>query len=58
MAHGDEYECPTGKISISEIDEVKSQVENKFQELINQGAISEGCKPYVLYQILAFEECS
>lgn len=58
LAHGDEYECPTGKINVSEIEEVKSEVENKFQELINQGAISEGCKPYVSYQILAFEECS
>lgn len=58
LAHGDEYECPTGKIDVSTIEEVKSDVENKLQELINQGVISEGCKPNILYQILAFEECS
>lgn len=58
LAHGDEYECPTGKIDISKIEEIKSDVENKLQELIDQGVISEDCKENIVYEILAFEECS
>lgn len=58
LAHGDEYSCPTGKIEISKVEEVRNEVENKLQELIELGVISKEFKADTAYKILAFEECT
>lgn len=58
LAHGDQYECPTHKIEIGIIEAVRNEVENQLQELIELGVISENCRAFDSYKILAFEECS
>lgn len=58
FACGDEYDCPTGKIEISRVEEVRSDVENKLRELVELGVIGNNFKTDAAYKILAFEECS
>lgn len=57
LASGDEYDFPTTKFNIDDVNNVKTAVEDELVHLINVGVIDRSAL-LNKYQIIIFEECT